>query len=139
MTASTDDYLVSGMEGRLVIDRAVGEAFAHLLDVWVTSAGSGGRLAHPYKQIRDDLRVALTGVPSGVDARTPVQQWITDNPVIHCEDELLDSADAARVLGITGNGVRDLRRRGRLSATKAGGRWLFRRRDLDEFAASRTR
>ncbi|EHB53788.1 regulatory protein MerR [Mycolicibacterium rhodesiae JS60] len=35
------------------------------------------------------------------------------------------SAEAAEVLGITANAVRDLRRRGCLSAERVGGRWRF--------------
>lgn len=128
--------MIARLDGHLVIDPATAELLARALDVLGTGQ-QGRRLTPELERVRAGLRGS--GVVTGVDARTPVPQWITANPVIHCEDELLDSADAARVLGITGNGVRDLRRRGRLSATKASGRWLFRRRDLDEFAASRTR
>lgn len=39
--------------------------------------------------------------------------------------ELIDSAQAARILGISADGVRDLARRGRLPVVRAGGRWLF--------------
>ena len=39
--------------------------------------------------------------------------------------DLLDTAEAAAICGVTGGGVRDLARRGRLPAHRAGGRWLF--------------
>lgn len=39
--------------------------------------------------------------------------------------DLLDTAQAAAVLGISGNGVRDLIRRQVLPAHRAGGRWLL--------------
>lgn len=39
--------------------------------------------------------------------------------------DVLDSDEAAAVLGITPAGVRDLARRGRLPAKRAGGRWVL--------------
>lgn len=38
---------------------------------------------------------------------------------------VMSAVEAAKVLGITPNGVRDLARRGRLRARRAGGRWLL--------------
>jgi hypothetical protein len=37
----------------------------------------------------------------------------------------IDTSQAARILGISGNGVRDLSRRGRLPARRVGGRWVY--------------
>ena len=39
--------------------------------------------------------------------------------------DLLDSTEAAKILGITPHAVRALARRGRLPAYRAGGRWLL--------------
>lgn len=39
--------------------------------------------------------------------------------------EAIDTIAAAKVLGITSGGVRDLARRGKLPAVQAGGRWLL--------------
>ncbi|MGB3352590.1 MAG: helix-turn-helix domain-containing protein [Mycobacterium sp.] len=43
----------------------------------------------------------------------------------HCGHATLNSGEAAAVLGITPNAVRDLRRRGRLDAERIAGRWQF--------------
>jgi excisionase family DNA binding protein len=56
------------------------------------------------------------------NARNPLLQ---SNSVHYGDRELLGSAEAATVLGITPNGVRDLRRRGVLRAERVGGRWRF--------------
>ncbi|MFN3003027.1 helix-turn-helix domain-containing protein [Mycolicibacterium wolinskyi] len=47
----------------------------------------------------------------------------------------IGTADAARRLGITANGVRDLMRRGRLVGRRAGGRWLVDAASVDAHAA----
>lgn len=39
--------------------------------------------------------------------------------------DVLDTDEAAAILGISAAGVRDLARRGRLPAVQAGGRWLL--------------
>ncbi|WP_371744210.1 helix-turn-helix domain-containing protein [Mycobacterium sp. DL592] len=75
----------------------------------------------------DRLRrtVAKSGVSSpntGADARN----------VGNCGDssdyrpyDVLTTGEAAAILGITANGVRDLARRGRIPAHRAGGSWLY--------------
>lgn len=47
----------------------------------------------------------------------------------------IGTAEAARRLGITPNGVRDLVRRGRLGVRRAGGRWLVDAASVDAHAA----
>ena len=44
---------------------------------------------------------------------------------VHLDYELLDTAQAAAILGISADGVRDLARRQRLPARKAAGRWVY--------------
>lgn len=43
----------------------------------------------------------------------------------HCAYDLVTSGEAARILGIGAHGVRDLRRRGVLTAHFTGTRWLY--------------
>jgi excisionase family DNA binding protein len=50
---------------------------------------------------------------------------------------LVDAGSAARLLGITDRGVRDLCSRGALQAEKVAGRWLIERADLAEYAQVR--
>ncbi|WP_328856362.1 helix-turn-helix domain-containing protein [Williamsia herbipolensis] len=38
---------------------------------------------------------------------------------------VIDTAEAARILGISPNGVRDRARRGSIPARRAGGRWIY--------------
>ncbi|OPX11999.1 helix-turn-helix domain-containing protein [Mycobacterium sp. AT1] len=51
----------------------------------------------------------------------------------------IGTAEAARRLGITPNGVRDLVRRGRLDVRRAGGRWLVSAASVDAHAARQGR
>lgn len=51
--------------------------------------------------------------------------------------EDIGTAEAARRLGITPNGVRDLVRRGRLEVRRAGGRWLVDAASVDAYAQRR--
>ncbi|WP_167373992.1 helix-turn-helix domain-containing protein [Mycobacterium paraffinicum] len=43
----------------------------------------------------------------------------------HCAYDLVTSGEAARILGISAHGVRDLRRRGVLAGHHTGTRWLY--------------
>ncbi|MGX9295155.1 helix-turn-helix domain-containing protein [Tsukamurella paurometabola] len=72
----------------------------------------------------DRLRRVSTPVTRqghSVGATDPAPGAQNDDPRPY---DLLDTADAARILGITPDGVRALVRRGTLPAFRAGGRWL---------------
>jgi hypothetical protein len=47
------------------------------------------------------------------------------NPDQHCAYDLVSSGEAARILGISAHGVRDLRRRGVLTGHYTGTRWVY--------------
>lgn len=87
------------------------------------SAEPGHKPAVKLQQLTERLRkcaVNATNVTNGV---TPVgDQQVSGHAGIY---DLFDSAEAARVLGISAAGVRAAARRGRLSAHRAGGRWLY--------------
>ncbi|AFM16989.1 hypothetical protein Mycch_2206 [Mycolicibacterium chubuense NBB4] len=51
--------------------------------------------------------------------------------------DLVDSSEAARILGCTPANVRDLARRGRLPRHRAGGRWLYPARSVAALAERR--
>lgn len=51
--------------------------------------------------------------------------------------DLLDTAEAAAILGCTSANVRDLASRGRLPRHRAGGRWLYPARSVVALAESR--
>jgi hypothetical protein len=46
------------------------------------------------------------------------------DPAHPAKHDLVDTAEAATILGVSPAGVRDLCRRGRLAGYRAGGRWL---------------
>ena len=60
-------------------------------------------------------------------ATDPAQGDESHDPRRH---DLLDSAEAGRILGIGSDGVRALCRRGSLPAYRAGGRWLILAEDV---------
>lgn len=51
--------------------------------------------------------------------------------------DLVDSGEAARILGCTPANVRDLARRGRLPRHRAGGRWVYPARSVEGLATER--
>lgn len=51
--------------------------------------------------------------------------------------DLVDSGEAARILGCTPANVRDLASRGRLPRYQAGGRWVYPARSVEQLAARR--
>lgn len=66
-------------------------------------------------------KLAFPADDTGVGARIPGAEAHSAHDAWH----VLDTTAAARILGITPNGARDLARRGTLPARQAGGRWLF--------------
>lgn len=73
-------------------------------------------------RVRTDAATGVSGRIAGTDARTVAAQRGSPE---HAPYDVLTSTEAAAILGITANGVRDLARRGRLAAHRAGGRWLY--------------
>jgi len=51
------------------------------------------------------------------------------------QDELMDVRAAAALLSVTGGRVRQLAGSGRLEGQKLSGRWVFRRSNVERFAA----
>ncbi len=65
-------------------------------------------------------------------------QSLQFNSGVNMKAELLSCADVGRVLKIGPQRVRQLERLGRLSATRTAGGWrLFRREEVERFAAQR--
>lgn len=64
----------------------------------------------------------VSNVGAGADAR---DVGVQPDSVDHAPYDVLDTDEAAAVLGITANGVRDLARRKAIPAHRAGGRWLY--------------
>ncbi len=71
---------------------------------------------------RTDAAADVPGRITDGTARTVAPQ---PDSAHHAPYDVLTTAQAADILGITCGGVRDLARRGRLPAHRAGGRWLY--------------
>ena len=105
---------------------------ADLLDHLCRTQQPSARLAHLSNRMRkscDSLTPTqgnrLRGVQSQPDPGDPAAY------------DLVDAAEAARLLGITPAGVRDLLRRGKLPGVRRGGRWMLPARVVVERAERR--
>lgn len=70
----------------------------------------------------------LRKVVANTDGLTPKSVSLLGNQPVsssHCAYDLVTSGEAARILGISAHGVRDLRRRGILAGHYTGTRWLY--------------
>lgn len=80
----------------------------------------GARAQHVIAQLRRITRTS--GGPASDDLRSRAKGYGTPQ---YAQYDLVDSREAARLLGITASGVRDLVYRGQLPGHRAGGRWLL--------------
>lgn len=63
---------------------------------------------------------------SGPNARNYASSIAGQSDSVHDSGHAnVTTGEAARILGISANGVRDLARRGRLPAERSGGRWVY--------------
>lgn len=89
--------------------------------------GDGRRATPRLAAFIDKLRKSgaprqVSGALSGADARVVAPELDSLHATVY---DLVDSSEAARILGITNSGVRDLCRRGALPGRRAGGRWVI--------------
>lgn len=91
-----------------------------VLDAAAVHADPGPRAAHVIRQLRKSVE-RLTHTTRNA------QSSVTFDPesVQHAAYDLVDTAEAAAILGITPGGVRYLADAGRIPAHRAGGRWLY--------------
>ncbi len=86
----------------------------------------GARLTPSLRSLAAQLAEAAAPTDAGTDAyaRTsvPPGPWLALS-----SHDLLDSEEAAAMLGCSASNVRDLARRGALPAHRSGGRWLLER------------
>jgi excisionase family DNA binding protein len=79
-----------------------------------------GRLGPLITKLR---RAAAESDDSGTKTVRPL--GAPANPAQNCTYDLVSTSEAARILGISAHGVRDLVRRGQLPAHNTGTRWLL--------------
>ena len=107
--------------GVVLSDEAAREVAAALDHLGRLAAPRGMQLSPRLVSIRRELTSSVSrddarADTSGSDA---VQQFVA-----HLEQRVVDTATAARMLGMTPGGVAWLCRNGRLTATRSGRRWL---------------
>lgn len=73
-------------------------------------------------QARTDAATGVSGRGTGDHARNIAAQPGSPDYLPY---DVLTSAEVAAIVGVSPNGARDLARRGRLAAHRAGGRWLY--------------
>lgn len=105
------------------------------------TAGKGQVLGNRVVGLRAELsrpNARISGLASNVSSnvsplgaqRDPAQSGL---------HALIDSSQAAAVLGCTTGNVRDLARRGQLAARRVGGRWAYNGLEVERIAAERAR
>lgn len=120
----------------VMVVRLLGDYDEHL-----RSIPNGRPLGPRPLRLKAELAAAsarVSGQPSNVSSNVSLTVTVTDSvqdPVY----ALIDSGQAAAVLGCTPGNVRDLARRGRLAARRAGGRWVYSLLDVERIAAERAR
>lgn len=119
--------MITGMRGVILVDGDDAQYLLKLVDFVIGHAGQGAGPNETLKAARTKLAkaVASASVSSQnacVDVRLLGDQQ--DSPHTRPYD-LVDTGEAASILGCTQANIRDLRRRGRLPGHNAGGRWLY--------------
>ena len=112
---------VTPARGVLLSAGAARELVAALDHLGRLAAPRGMQLSQRLQTIRRELRTSTAGGVADVDVsgNSGAEQGVS-----HWEPSVVDTATAARMLGITPGGVTWLCRHNRLTATRCGGRWL---------------
>ncbi len=132
--------MITGMRGVVVLDSSdasyLAEALGRLSDAL---AEHGLRPSEQLSAMRVKLAKACANASdaskdTSVDVSKVGAQWDSAHTAAY---DLVDSNEAARILGCTPANVRDLARRGRLPRHRAGGRWVYPARSVEQLAARR--
>lgn len=118
----------------ILLDRASAARLADALDA-LNTRDPAQRIVPAMRELRDDLRTATTAFVYA-DANDVWHELISAARLPH---DLVDTAEAARILRCGEPNVRHLARKGRIDAEQIGGRWLIRRAALDAFRSRGTR
>lgn len=118
----------------ILVDRAAAAKLADALDALNTRDPDRG-LVPSMRVLRDELRTATTAFVYA-DANDVWRELISSARLPH---DLVDTAEAARILRCGEPNVRHLVRKGRIDAERIGGRWLVHRSDVERFRTRRTR
>jgi len=61
------------------------------------------------------------------------ERWMLDRTINYNDDDMVDPATAADILGVTVGTLRQYRNRGRIRATKTSDGWRYQVKDIREF------
>ncbi len=113
---------VTPARGVLLSESAAREIAAALDHLGRLAAPRGMQLSERLRAIRREL---LTSTTRGLTHVSGSADGIVAQSSSELDASVVDTATAARSLGITPGGVTWLCRHGRLAATRCGGRWLI--------------
>lgn len=124
------------------LDAADTALIVKLIDAYedtLTAGGKGRVLGASVLKLRAELERANARVKAhGPSVRANVNPTGGEQVPGHGEVHgLIDSRQAAAILGITSGGVRHRARTGKIGSRKAGGRWLYSLADCERVAAER--
>lgn len=120
--------MITGLRGVVLLDAADAAYLCSALDQFSHVLSQHGmRPTEPFKAARARLAKAVAHVSvsprnSDADARVVGNEQV---PVDAGPYDLVDTDEAARILGCSTGNVRDLARRGKLAGHRASGRWLY--------------
>ncbi|MHA7661851.1 helix-turn-helix domain-containing protein [Mycolicibacterium sp. HS_4_1] len=107
----------------VLLETADAQYILAAFDALLRDRRPSAQLAHFVDRFRKT--VAATGV-SGQNADVNARKLGTQaDSTEYRPYDVLTSGQAANILGISANGIRDLARRGTVPAYRAGGRWLY--------------
>lgn len=120
--------MITGLRGVVLLDSEAAGYLAEALSRFFAVLSEHG--SRPSAQLVDaqaKLRnAAVSASGSARNGSTSVSYVGGRRGSVHSGAyDLVDSGEAARILGCTPANVRDLARRGRLPSHRAGGRWLY--------------
>ncbi|CAM3129361.1 excisionase family DNA binding protein [Williamsia muralis] len=119
--------MISSVQGTLLTDDDAKYLLA-AIDSMVAALGRHGQAPSPrLAATTDRLRKTVAAASdsrsiASEHARNAGGEWFSDDDSPYA---ITSPSEAAKILGITPNGVRDLARRGALPARRSGGRWFI--------------
>jgi hypothetical protein len=114
-------------------DSAARLVVAAINELGALAARNGGYLPVALVGVRNAIAGSITHAATGADTRAPVDSAPLDLPLN--SNAVVDTATAARRLGVTPNGIRWLCQKGRLDASHRAGRWWITTESLDAYRA----
>lgn len=115
--------MIDGLRSVVLVDGADAQLLLKMFDALRTRGPITALAADLEARLRKAVvRVSENTANTDVDVRKVDEQQDSGDIAPY---DLVDTAEAARILGCTPGNVRDLARRGRIPRHRAGGRWVY--------------